>query len=137
VVANADRRLPLLDASVDLILSLHGRRNPPEVARVLAARRYLLVAVPAADDLIELRELVQGQRIERDRIDIVLAEHESTFELIDRSVVRETVDLERASLLDLLHGTYRGARRAAAERVATLTGMSVTMASDVFVLRLR
>ena len=67
VVANADRRLPLLDRSVDLALSIYGRRNPAEVARVLAAAGYLLVAVPAADDLIELRELVQGRRFERDR----------------------------------------------------------------------
>ena len=32
VVANADRRLPLLDASIDLILSVHARRNPGECA---------------------------------------------------------------------------------------------------------
>src|SRR5690606_6437764 len=35
VVANADRRLPLLDRSVQLILSLNARRNPAECARVL------------------------------------------------------------------------------------------------------
>src|SRR5688572_12473339 len=35
VVANADRRLPLLDGSVHLLLSLHARRNPAECARVL------------------------------------------------------------------------------------------------------
>jgi 23S rRNA (guanine745-N1)-methyltransferase len=137
VVANADRRLPVLDGSVDLVASIHGRRNPDEAARVLAPGRYLLIAVPAADDLIELRELVQGQRIEHDRSDAVLAEHESRFEMIERSVIRETVELDRTSLLDLLQGTYRGARLATAERVATLTRMRVTMASDVSVLRLR
>lgn len=137
VVANADRRLPVLDGSVDLVASIHGRRHPDEAARVLAPGRYLLIAVPAADDLIELRELVQGQRIEHDRSDAVLAEHESRFEVIERSVTRETVELDRASLLDLLQGTYRGARLATAERVATLTRMRVTMASDVSLLRLR
>ena len=50
----------------------------------------------------------------------MLAEHEPQFELIERSVIREAVELDRASLLDLLQGTYRGARRAAAERVAAL-----------------
>jgi 23S rRNA (guanine745-N1)-methyltransferase len=135
-VANADRRLPLLDGSVDLVMSLHGRRNPPEVVRVLAARRYLLIAVPAADDLIELRELVQGQRIEHDRAHAVLAEHRSRFESIERSTIRETVELDRASLVDLLHGTYRGVRRGLAERVAALTRMKVTLASELLVLRL-
>jgi 23S rRNA (guanine745-N1)-methyltransferase len=137
IVANADRRLPLVDGSVDLVSSIHGRRNAAEVARVLAPGRYLLIAVPAADDLIELRELVQGQRVEQDRGDAILDAHREAFELIERSVVRETLELDRAALLDLLHGTYRGARRATADRIATLTRMSVTTASDVFVLRLR
>ena len=137
IVANADRRLPLLDASVDLVVSIHGRRNPDEAARVLAPGRSLLIAVPAADDLIELRELVQGQRLEHDRGEAVLAAHEPRFELLDRSVIRETVELERTSLLDLLQGTYRGMRHAAADRAAAIERMPVTMASDVFVLRLR
>ena len=104
---------------------------------MLARGRSLLIAVPAADDLIELRELVQGQRIEHDRAEAVLTEHELRFEVIDRSVIRETVELERASLLDLLHGTYRGTRHAAAARAATIERMPVTMASDVVVLRLK
>jgi 23S rRNA (guanine745-N1)-methyltransferase len=137
VVANADRRLPLLDGSIDLVISLHGRRNPMGVARVLAPGGTLLIAVPAADDLIELRELVQGGRVERDRGDSVVAEHQSWFDVVDRSVVRDEVELDRDRLLDLLHGTYRGARRATADRITALTRMAVTTASDLFVLRLR
>lgn len=136
VVANADRRLPLLDRSIHLLVSLHARRNPPEAARVLAMTGYLLVAVPAADDLIELREVVQGERVERERGDVVLTEHEALFELVDRSVVREMRDLDRDALLNLLRGTYRGVRHGAAERVAALTGMTVTLASEILVFRL-
>jgi len=135
VVANADRRLPLLDHSVDLVVSVHGRRNPAEVARVSRAGRYHLVAIPAADDLIELRELVQGTRVERDRTDAVLAEHEGLFQVLEHSVVRETLRLDRAALLNLLQGTYRGERRGAADRVAALTRMDVTLASDLLLLR--
>jgi 23S rRNA (guanine745-N1)-methyltransferase len=135
VVANADRRLPLLDRSVDLVMSLHGRRNPAEAVRVLSPARYLLIAVPGADDLIELRELVQGRRVERDRGDTVVVEHEATFDLIDRSIVRETAELERESLLDLLRGTYRGVRHRAAERVAALARMRVTLSSEVLLFR--
>lgn len=135
VVANADRRLPLLDRSVDLVLSLHARRNPAEVVRVLAQTGVLLVAVPAADDLIELREMIQGQRQERDRAGVVLEEHAPLFHLVDRSVVRETLELDREALLNLLRGTYRGVRRGAAQRVAALTRMNVTVASDLLVFR--
>jgi 23S rRNA (guanine745-N1)-methyltransferase len=137
VVANADRRLPLLDNSVDLALSVHGRRNPSEIARVLTTTGHLLVAVPAPDDLIELRELVQGSRVERDRADAVLAEHDQLFTCVERSEVRETLDLDRDALLELLHGTYRGVRHGVAERVAALARMSVTIASEIVLLRLR
>jgi len=137
VVANADRRLPLLDRSVNVVVSLHARRNPPEVARVLHETGHLLVAVPAADDLIELRGLVQGQRVERDRGEVVLAEHETLFELVERSVVRETQDLDRDALLSVLTGTYRGVRHGLADRVAALTRMTVTLASEILMFRLR
>ena len=137
VVANADRRLPLLDASVDVVISVHGRRNPTEVARVLVPTGHLFVAVPAADDLIELRELVQGERLERDRVGSVLTEHEPFFEPIERSVVRETYDLDRGAMLNLLRGTYRGERRGDAERVAALTRMQVTLASELVIFRLK
>jgi 23S rRNA (guanine745-N1)-methyltransferase len=137
VVANADRRLPLLDRSVDLVVSVHGRRNPPEVARVLRAEAQLIVALPASDDLIELRTLVQGEGLERDRGEAMLVEHETQFQLIERTSVRETRDLDRDRLLQLLRGTYRGLRRGTAEAVAALTEMRVTLASDIFLLRLR
>lgn len=133
VVANADRRLPLLDASVDLILSVHARRNPAECARVLAPGGALIVAVPAPDDLVELREAVQGGRVERDRADAVVEEHRPYFSLRARHTPRERHRLERSALLALLRGTYRGARASAAAATAALTDLEVTLASDVLV----
>ena len=135
VVANADRRLPLLDASVDLVLSLHGRRNPAEAARVLAKDGALLIALPAPDDLIELRTIAQGEAVERDRGAALFAEHQRWFDLVARVLVKETLTLDRDALLHLLRGTYRGARRAAAERVASMERMPVTLASEIFVMR--
>lgn len=136
-VANADRRLPLLDGSVDLVLSLHARRNPVECARVLAAGGFLLVAVPAHDDLIELRALVQGVGVERDRADGLLGEHDPLFTLVERASVRERRRLDREALLDLLRSTYRGERASAADRVAALASLEVTLASDVFLFTRR
>ena len=137
VVANADRRLPLLDRSVDLVLSLHGRRNAAECARVLTQDGVLIVALPAPDDLIELRALVQGEGIERNRGDAMLAEHQPFFTVVERSSVREKVELDRDALLNLLHGTYRGARIKTAERVEAIQRMEVTLSSELFVLRKR
>ena len=137
VVANADRRLPLLDRRVDLVLSLHGRRNAAECARVLGPNGSLLVALPAPDDLIELRTVVQGKGVERDRGDAMLVEHEPFFTLVERLAIREALDIDRDALLNVLRATYRGARRAAAERVDSLQPMRVTFSSDLFVLRAR
>ena len=92
-----------------------------------------MVAVPASDDLIELRAFVQGERRERDRADALLAAHRPFFTLAERFAVRDHYTLERASLMDLLRGTYRGARAGAAARVNALDTLTVTIASDVFV----
>jgi len=128
-VANADRRLPLLSESVEIVLSLHARRNPVECARVLAPSRFLLVAVPAPDDLVELRERIQGKPVVRDRTAALIAEHERLFTVVERRVVRVRQHLEQGQLLDVLRGTYRGIRAAAAAKADALGSLDVTLAS--------
>lgn len=135
VVANADRRLPLLAASVNTVFSLHARRNPIECVRVLAAGGFLLVAVPAPDDLIELRERVQGKPVLRDRGAALTAEHARLFTVVDRQVVRTRQHLQREQIIDVLHGTYRGIRAAAATKVDTLATLEVTLASELWLFQ--
>lgn len=134
IVANADRRLPLLDQSVALALCIHGRRNPAECARVLRPGGHLLAALPAPEDLEELRALVQGRSESRERAPGFLAEHEAFFELRSRSLARARKRLGRGELLDLLAGTYRGQRKSAQAAVEALNELEVTVASDVLVL---
>jgi len=134
VVANADRRLPLMDGDVDLVLSLHGRRNPSECARVLRPTGLLLIAVPAHDDLVELRALIHGERLERDRAETLLAAYEPAFRLLEHWSLRDRQHLAREALLDLLRITYRGERTSMSRRVAGLGALEVTFASDVFLL---
>ena len=135
VVANADRRLPLLDGCVDLIVSVHGRRNPEECWRVLAPRGHVIVAVPAADDLIELREAVQGRRLERSRGVDLIAEHEPHFAVREQFSVRDRLPLQAATLRDILRATYRGGRTSASARIAALDTLDVTVASDIVLLQ--
>jgi 23S rRNA (guanine745-N1)-methyltransferase len=131
IVANADRRLPLLDGSVALVLSQHARRNPRECARIVPAGGHLLITVPAPDDLVELRAAVQGRRVERDRAEAVIAEHAPLFRLTWREAARERRQLSGTHLRDLLHGTYRGVRASQAPQVEALESLDVTLASDV------
>ena len=131
VVANADRRVPLLDRTVDLLLSVHGRRNPAECARVLTTAGHLLVAVPAADDLIELRTAVQGQAVERERSHPLVAEHAEHFSVIEQFDTRERRHVTHDQMQDLLRGTYRGTRRSSARAVESLSELDVTLASSL------
>jgi 23S rRNA (guanine745-N1)-methyltransferase len=137
VVANADRRLPLQDGRADLILSLHARRNPAECARVLAPAGRLLVAVPAADDLIELRTRLGGERVERERADAVAAAHDPWFTVERIPPAREHHHVVGQPLRDLLRTTYRGARRSAAARLAGAEALDVTLASDLLLFSKR
>ncbi|MEW6320447.1 MAG: methyltransferase domain-containing protein [Acidobacteriota bacterium] len=134
VVGNADRRLPFGDGTVDVVLSTHARRNAAECARVLKPDGRLLVAVPAPDDLVELRTRVMGESAPRARVEAVVAEHDRQFQVAARWTVRERRHLDLPALADLLRGTYRGARRSTSARVERLEPMTVTLESDVLVL---
>jgi 23S rRNA (guanine745-N1)-methyltransferase len=99
VVANADRTLPFGDASLALVMSVDGRRNANEIARVLAPLGTLLVAVAAEDDLIELREAVLGAAHAPDRSAGVIAELDTAFGLVERTVAREKRTFDAVGLL--------------------------------------
>jgi 23S rRNA (guanine745-N1)-methyltransferase len=131
VVANADRRLPLLDRSAALVTSIHARRHPRECARVLADGGRLIIAVPAADDLHELREALSGQALERHRAHGVESEHATIFRLLARETVRERHHVGTGLLRQLLKATYRGERHSAQPRLDALGERTVTLSSDV------
>jgi 23S rRNA (guanine745-N1)-methyltransferase len=137
VVANADRRLPFPDGSFDLIASITARRNPREFVRLIRGDGRLFIALPAPDDLAELREAVQGESGDRSRADAVTAELGESFELVSHETVRTTAALGRETLLDLLDATYRGLRHSERERVASLGSLAVTFAWDVMTFRPR
>lgn len=137
VVANADRRLPIVDRSTALVLSLHGRRNAAECARVLRPGGRVIVAVPAPDDLVELRTAVHGQAIDRSREASVAREFDASFVLDAQHTVRDRVTLTPLELRALLRITYRGARQSHAARLESLERLDITLASAVSVFRLR
>ena len=135
VVANADRFLPYADASFQLVASITAQRNPEEFRRVLADEGTLLLVVPAPDDLIEVRELVLGEGVTRDRVDKAIETFAPLFVLDRHERIRHTVHLDPASVRDVMVGTYRAGRASRQARLAAVPDLDVTLSRDVLLFR--
>ncbi|MEP6769209.1 MAG: methyltransferase domain-containing protein [Acidobacteriota bacterium] len=133
IVGNADRGLPWMDGSFDLVLSITARRNGPEMRRVLRASGRVLVAVPGPDDLAELREALLGTATERDRGASAVEELAPDLELLSRRTVRTAATLRSAQIRDLLKATYRGGRDREAQRAARIGALDVTVSRELLV----
>jgi 23S rRNA (guanine745-N1)-methyltransferase len=137
VVANADRRIPFADASFDAVASITARMNATEMRRVLRDDGVLIVVIPGAEDLVELREAVQGERVERDRVERTIAEFAPLFALERRETLKHTTTLDRAAMIEVMSSSYRGLRTRERERLEQLDPLEVTMSRDLLVLRPR
>ena len=131
VVANADRWLPYETGAFDLVASITSRMNGAEFRRVLRPGGRLLVVLTAADDLVELREVIGGERQERDRVDRTIETFAPWFKLVRRERAATTLPLGRGSINQLLLSTYRGARTQERERLAGLEALDVTLSRDL------
>jgi 23S rRNA (guanine745-N1)-methyltransferase len=104
IVANADRFVPYADASFSLVLSITGRVNAAEFHRVLRDGGRLLIALPAPEDLIELRGAG------RDRVARTVETLSTGFALLGQRRVTTAADLDSAAVQDVLHSIYRPMR---------------------------
>jgi 23S rRNA (guanine745-N1)-methyltransferase len=124
IAANADRFVPYADRSFSLVLSITARMNAGEFRRVLRDDGRLLVAIPAPDDLVELRGAG------RDRAARTLETFEKQFTLADQRRVTTAADLDAAAVHDLLLSIYRPMRSQPAG------AMRVTFSLDLLLFRL-
>ena len=104
---------------------------------MLAPDGMLLVVIPGADDLIELRQALLGERIERDRVDRTAATFASLFTLQRHERIAHTVMLDRQSMLDVMSSSYRGLRARERTTLETLDAMNVTLSRDLLVFKPR
>jgi 23S rRNA (guanine745-N1)-methyltransferase len=136
-VANVDRGLPVASERVAAAISLCAPRPAAELARALVPSGLLLVAVPAPDDLLELRALATGEGRLEERAEAALVGLAPHFDLVERASARATQAFDAAGLADLAAASYRAARHAERERVAATRALDVTLSVDVLVLRRR
>lgn len=142
--ANADRRLPILNDSIDLVLSLFGRRPIQESKRILRHGGHCLVAVPGPDDLIELRQLAQQEGQARSRWEkIVNGFSADGFEVVAREQWKSVVELDLETTRDAMAMTYRAVRESQQKRLQksldskfeTDSHLAVTLSADLMLFR--
>jgi 23S rRNA (guanine745-N1)-methyltransferase len=123
IVANADRFVPYTDRSFSIVLSITARMNPSEFRRVLRDGGCLLVAIPAPDDLLELRGAG------RDRVSRTVETFAHDFRLVERRRAATSSDLDAAAVRDVLLSIYRPIRSQPVE------AMRVTFSLDLLLFR--
>jgi 23S rRNA (guanine745-N1)-methyltransferase len=125
VVANADRFMPYADQSFSLAMSITGRMNARELRRVIRDHGRLLIALPAPDDLEELR----GSG--RDRAPRTVEEFAESFTLISKSRAATTAHLDADAVQDVLHSIYRP------RSSKPVTAMRLTFSLDLLLFQVR
>jgi 23S rRNA (guanine745-N1)-methyltransferase len=123
IVANADRFVPYADRSFSIVLSITARMNAGEFRRVLGDGGRLVVALPAPEDLIELRGAG------RDRVARTVETFAPGFKLVDQRRVSTAADLDADAVHDVLLSIYRPMRSQPAE------AMRVTLSLDLLLFR--
>lgn len=136
VLANADRGLPVLDSSVDCIVSLFGRRPVAEISRALSPGGCCIVAVPGEDDLIELREQVQKEGKRRSRVEAIVEEmNDNGLQCVEQKQWRTEVEIGPDEIADALAMTYRARRRSERSLIGSIDATKVTLAADLMQFR--
>ena len=131
IAANADRALPLPDASVNLVLSLFARRPAAEFRRVIRPGGMVVVAVPGPDDLVEIREIAQGHGARRERAPAVRAELGAELSPGGEERWTARVRLGLDAIQEVLAMTYRGARRSQALRISGTHTIETTLDASI------
>lgn len=123
IAANADRFVPYADGSFSIVSSITARMNSSEFRRVMREDGRLLVALPAPDDLIELRGAG------RDRAERTIETFAPDFALAGRERVTTQADLDSPGVQDVLLSVYRPLQS------KPVQAMQVTFSLDLLLFR--
>jgi 23S rRNA (guanine745-N1)-methyltransferase len=83
VVANLKERLVVADESIHVLLNIFAPRNPAEFARVMARAGRLIVVIPGAEHMAQLRSTLPLLQIEENKQQHVVEQFAPYFTLLD------------------------------------------------------
>ena len=130
-------RICLRDGCVDLLLDIFAPRSPREFRRVLRPSGMLVVVIPAAAHLAELRAALPLIGMEPEKLDRTVERFRGAFELEGRDAIEFRATLEGDDVADLVHMTpsARHLDERARARAAALGPLDVTFALDLLRFR--
>jgi 23S rRNA (guanine745-N1)-methyltransferase len=102
IVADVKDRLVLADSAIDVLLDIFAPRNVAEFARVLAPRGTVLVVIPGARHLLQLREALPLIGIQENKPRQVEAQFAPLFTLCDTTTTSYTASLTREEIAQLV-----------------------------------
>jgi 23S rRNA (guanine745-N1)-methyltransferase len=135
IMANAGWLLPYADASFRLLGSITAQRDPGEFRRVLRDDGSFLLVIPAVDDLIEIRELILGQGLHRDRVEKAIDAFSPIFALKRHERIRSAAHLDAATVHDVMASSYRAGRASRQARLAAVSELDVTLSRDALLFQ--
>ena len=119
LVASA-AQVPLADKTVTMLTSIFSPILPEEFYRLTEDKGYVVIAKPAVNHLIEMRDGLFEQIVAHDSHKFI-DELAPFFTLIDQSSVEDTITVTTAQLQDLLTMTPYAYRAQPARREALLS----------------
>ena len=117
--------MPYSDATFARVLSITARMNSSEFRRVVCDDGRLLVAIPAPDDLVEVRGAG------RDRVQRTVETFANDFTIIDQRRASTIADLDRDAVHDVLLSIYRP------REIERVEPMRVTFSLDLLLFAAR
>ena len=135
-VVGTGATLPVLDQSIDLCSSLFSPIPKQEILRVLKPQGYLLVVTPAPEHLLAMRQAL-FEEVKPHEPEKFITQLQTTFDLIDASVVETPLQLNQSDLIHLIAMTPY-AYKAKAERRQALeqqTQFDVTAQHQIYLFQ--
>lgn len=132
-VANS-YRLPVLDASADLVLKVFAPADGAEISRVLAPDGVVIEAIPGPAHMQELRRLIY--RTDREHDDAFSAAAPGLLRMQSATAVQSTLHLGGERLLDLVQMTpyWHHADDQLRQRLGAIEDMPVTLDCELRML---
>jgi 23S rRNA (guanine745-N1)-methyltransferase len=105
LVASTRRKIPVVDQSIDVLLTIFAPRNAAEYRRIMASNGMLIVVIPGKNHLLQLRTMLHLPERESAKQDEVIADFENDFRLDKIEKLNATIELDNEALLDLVKMT--------------------------------